>query len=78
MSGEVVKRTSNGMERKGTPSGEKFVYPQPAMVPPKYEASRTTWWDVQDRAEFRRRQAIEQERMQRVSISIPHKDAIDR
>lgn len=78
-----MKRTSNGMERKSTPTFNGPIAFQPhAMdrreVAPKPPPPADSWWTVTDRAEFRKRLAVEQERMSRTAISVPHKDAIDR
>jgi len=72
-----MKKTSNGMERKGSPSGEKFVYPQPAMVPPKYQPATESWWARTDKP-FTELQSANQPRMSRVAMSIPHVDVLDR
>ena len=72
-----MKRTSNGMQRKGSPSGEKHHFPQSPMVPPKYMPATESWWARTDKP-FTELQSDNQPRMSRVAISIPHKDAIDR
>ncbi len=72
-----MNKTSSGMERKGSPSGEKHHFPQSPMVPPKYQPATESWWARTDKP-FTELHATEQPRMSRVAISIPHVDAQDR
>lgn len=70
-----MKVTSNGMERRGTPSGPSHhAHSTPKAIPPAYEAAKTSWWAQPTDALFA--EALEQnrERMARVSFSLPTKE----